>query len=124
RDWANRAKPPNEGLHKRATNMERALERMEKLKRPPLNRKKMGLEMDASKRSGNDVILLKGVAKRFGKQLLFKDVHMHITYQQRVAIVGENGSGKSTLLKLILQQVDGDEGEVRVGSNVKIGYLA
>ncbi|MCJ7841413.1 ABC-F type ribosomal protection protein [Lederbergia sp. NSJ-179] len=124
RDWANRAKPPNEGLHKRATNMERALERMEKLKRPPLNRKKMGLEMDASKRSGNDVILMKDVAKRFGEKLLFKDVHMHITYQQRVAIVGENGSGKSTLLKLILQQVDCDEGEVRVGSSVKIGYLA
>ena len=40
RDWANRANPPNEGLHKRARNMERALERMEKINRPVLNRKK------------------------------------------------------------------------------------
>lgn len=40
REWANRANPPNEGLHKRARNMERAIERMEKLSRPILNRKK------------------------------------------------------------------------------------
>ena len=32
REWANQANPPNEGLHKRARSMERALERMEKLK--------------------------------------------------------------------------------------------
>lgn len=124
REWANRANPPNEGLHKRARNMERALERMEKLNRPILNRKKMNLEMGASDRSGNDVIMLQEVAKRFGEQLLFQKVNMHVHYQQRAAIVGENGTGKSTLIKLILQQLQADEGTVRIGSNVKIGYLS
>lgn len=124
RDWANRANPPNEGLHKRARNMERALERMEKLDRPVLQRKKMKLEMESSNRSGNDVISLQGVSKRFGDKLLFKNVNMHVRYQQRAAIIGENGTGKSTLLKLILQQFTPDEGEVRIGSNVKIGYLS
>ncbi|MBM7715233.1 ATPase subunit of ABC transporter with duplicated ATPase domains [Bacillus thermophilus] len=80
RDWANRANPPNEGLHKRARNMERALERMEKLNRPVLQRKKMKLEMAAGDRSGKDVIRLKGVSKRFGEKLLFKDVNMHVAY--------------------------------------------
>lgn len=124
RDWANRANPPNEGLHKRARNMERALERMEKLNRPVLQRKKMKLEMAAGDRSGKDVIRLKGVSKRFGEKLLFKDVNMHVAYQQRAAIIGENGTGKSTLIKMILQQFAPDEGEVRIGSNVKIGYLS
>ncbi|MFO1446235.1 ABC-F type ribosomal protection protein [Bacillus sp. Bva_UNVM-123] len=124
REWANRANPPNEGLHKRARNMERALERMEKLNRPIINRKKMSLEMGASERSGNDVIMLQEVEKRFGEQLLFQKVNMHVHYQQRAAIVGENGTGKSTLIKLILQQLHADEGTVRVGSNVKIGYLS
>lgn len=124
RDWANRANPPNEGLHKRARNMERALERMEKINRPVLNRKKMNLEMETSDRSGKDVIVLKDVAKRFGDRELFSKVNMHIRYQQRVAIVGENGTGKSTLIKLILQQLLADEGEVRIGSNVKVGYLS
>lgn len=124
REWANRANPPNEGLHKRARNMERALERMEKLDRPVLNRRKMNLEMEASHRSGKDVVQLQGVSKRFGEQLLFKNVNMLVTYQQRVAIVGENGTGKSTLIQLIIQQMNPDEGEAKLGSGVKIGYLS
>jgi len=124
REWANRANPPNAGLHRRARNMERALERMEKLQRPVLNRKKMNLEMDASDRSGKDVIVLKDVSKRFDDKQLFEHVNMHVTYQERAAIIGENGTGKSTLLKMILQQLEPDAGEVRIGSNVKIGYLS
>ncbi|MBS4201746.1 ABC-F type ribosomal protection protein [Bacillus sp. FJAT-49732] len=124
REWANRANPPNEGLHKRARNMERALERMEKLNRPILNRKKMNLEMESTARSGNDVMTLQNVSKMFGEKLLFKNVNMNIAYQERVAIVGENGTGKSTLIKMMIQQLHPDEGEVRLGSNVKIGYLS
>ncbi|PAD87728.1 ABC transporter ATP-binding protein [Niallia circulans] len=124
REWANRANPPNEGLHKRARNMERAIERMEKLSRPNMNRKKMNFEMESSDRSGKDVIQLRNVSKKFGEQILFQDVQMKISYKDRVAIIGENGTGKSTLLKMILQQIKADEGEIKIGSNVKIGYLS
>jgi len=124
RDWANRANPPNEGLHKRARNMERALERMEKLDRPVLNRKKMNLDIESSARSGNDVMKLENVSKKFGEKFLFKNVNMHIAYQERVAVVGENGTGKSTLIKMMIQQLQPDDGEVRIGSNVNIGYLS
>ncbi|MDZ5474012.1 ABC-F type ribosomal protection protein [Bacillus sp. 31A1R] len=124
REWANRANPPNEGLHKRARNMERALERMEKLNRPILNRKKMNLEIDSADRSGNDVIILKEVSKQYGNQTLFANVNMDIFYKQRVAIVGENGTGKSTLIKMMLKQVEPDTGTVKLGSNVKVGYLS
>lgn len=124
KDWANRANPPSAALHKRAKNMERALEKIEKLNRPILNRKKMNLEIETADRSGNDVIILKDVSKCFDDKLLFEDVNMHITYRDRVAVIGENGTGKSTLLQLILQQLRPDKGEVKVGSNVKIGYLS
>ncbi|MEI3612275.1 ribosomal protection-like ABC-F family protein [Pseudogracilibacillus sp. SO30301A] len=124
RDWANRANPPNADLHRRARNMERALERIEKIKRPILNRKKMNFEIEATERSGKDVIMLKDVSKSFVDKNLFQKVNMHIAFRNRVAIIGENGTGKSTLLKLILQELAADEGEVRIGSNVKIGYLS
>lgn len=124
KEWANAANPPNEGLHKRARNMERALERMEKLKKPNVNPKKINLTIEAANRSGKDVVSLHEVSKKFDNRVLFSNVNMHIYYQDRVAIVGENGTGKSTLLKMILGEVTPDFGEVKVGSSVKIGYLS
>ncbi|WP_152655945.1 ribosomal protection-like ABC-F family protein [Oceanobacillus sp. CFH 90083] len=124
REWANRANPPNEGLHKRAKNMERALERMEKLNKPQLHRKKMQMELDSSDRSGKDVVVMTAVRKQFGAKLLFDNVDMHIRYQDRVAVIGENGTGKSTLIQLMLGNLEPDQGEVMIGSNVKIGYLS
>jgi ATP-binding cassette, subfamily F, member 3 len=124
REWANRANPPSAALHKRATNMQRALDRIEKLDRPKLDVKKMAIDFEANDRSGKDVIKLEHVSKRFGSRTLFEKVNMLVQYKDRTAIVGENGTGKSTLLKMILGECKSDQGSVRVGSNVKIGYLS
>lgn len=124
REWANQANPPSEGLHKRARNMERALERIEKLKRPILDRKQMGLQFDGQERSGKDVVVMKEVSKGFADRSLFEKVNLHIRFQERAAIVGRNGTGKTTLLKLLLEEMKQDTGEIRIGSSVKIGYLS
>ncbi|KQL17937.1 ribosomal protection-like ABC-F family protein [Cytobacillus solani] len=124
KEWANQANPPNAGLHRRARSMEKALERMEKLNRPNINRKKMNMDLDSADRSGKDVVYMKGVSKSFGSQKLFENVNMHIQFQDRIAIVGDNGTGKSTLIKMILDEIEADKGEVRRGSNVKVGYLS
>lgn len=124
RDWANRSNPPSSALHKRATNMERALARIEKVERPVLNRKKMNFELDSGVRSGKDVLFFKEVKKSFGSRELFNGIHLQLKYQDRAAIIGENGSGKTTLLKFIKNEISPDQGEIRLGSNVKIGYLS
>ncbi|PGM90488.1 ribosomal protection-like ABC-F family protein [Bacillus cereus] len=124
REWANQANPPNEGLHKRARNMERALERIEKLKRPILDRKQMGLQFEGQERSGKDVVVMKEVSKGFAERSLFEKVNLHLRFQERAAIVGRNGTGKTTLLKLLLKEMQQDAGEIRIGSSVKIGYLS
>lgn len=124
KEWANQANPPNEGLHKRARNMERALERMEKINRPILERKKINVDFEAVDRSGKDVVKLIDVSKSFSKKNLFQHVNMHIQYLDRAAIIGENGTGKSTLLKIMLGQLQPDSGESFLGSNLKIGYLS
>ncbi|MEK6520884.1 ABC-F type ribosomal protection protein [Bacillus thuringiensis] len=124
REWANQANPPNEGLHKRARNMERALERIEKLKRPILERKQMGLQFEGQERSGKDVVVMKEVSKGFAGRPLFEQANLHVRFQERAAIVGRNGTGKTTLLKLLLKEINPDIGEIRIGSSVKIGYLS
>ncbi|MCM3090553.1 MULTISPECIES: ribosomal protection-like ABC-F family protein [unclassified Cytobacillus] len=124
REWANQCTPPNAGLHKRASSMEKALHRMEKLDRPVLNRKKMNIDLEASERSGKEVVLMKEVSKSFGSRHLFQNVSIHIQYRDRTAIVGDNGTGKSTLVKMMLGELEPDAGEIRIGSNLKVGYLS
>lgn len=124
REWANQANPPNEGLHKRARNMERALERMEKLKKPVLEHKQMGLQFEGQERSGKDVVIMNEVGKSFDERVLFQKVELHVRFQERIAIVGRNGTGKTTLLNLLLQEMHPDVGEIRIGSGVKLGYLS
>ena len=123
KEWANRANPPNDGLHRRAKSMEKALERIEMLKKPALDRKKIDLAFKMDERSGKDVVKLAEVSKRFGKQELFHSLNMHIRFQERAAIVGENGSGKTTLLNIINGTAAADSGEVQLGSNLSAAHL-
>ncbi|MFI8684397.1 ribosomal protection-like ABC-F family protein [Rossellomorea sp. NPDC077527] len=124
REWANQANPPNEALHKRARNMERALERMEKIKRPILDRKKMGLEFEESDRSGKIVFSMEDVSKAYGEKTLFEKAGLNVHFKDRTAIVGQNGTGKSTIIKMLLGEETADNGVVKLGSNVKLGYLS
>lgn len=124
REWANRANPPNAGLHRRATNMERAMERIVKLNKPILERARMAARFDVGERSGRDVITLHSVGKSFGDRIVLLDVSFHVLWGQRVAIVGNNGCGKSTLLKMMIGEIEPDDGEIRLGSSVRFGYLS
>ncbi|MGL4818823.1 MAG: ribosomal protection-like ABC-F family protein [Bacilli bacterium] len=123
RTWADTANPPNEGLHRRARNMERALERMTVVKRPQLERKKMQLSPQSTERSGRDVFILRDVSFGYGENLLYSGVSVHIRKGERLAIVGENGSGKSTLLQLLQGELDPCSGFCTRGANVKIGVV-
>ncbi|PFA68292.1 ABC transporter ATP-binding protein [Bacillus sp. AFS015802] len=124
KEWANQANPPNEALHKRARNMERALERMEKIKRPILDRRKMGLEFEESDRSGKIVFSMDTVSKSYGEKTLFENANLTVHFKDRTAIVGQNGTGKSTIIKMLLGEESSDTGAVKIGSNVKLGYLS
>lgn len=124
KEWANQANPPNAGLHRRARSMQKALDRIEQLRRPVLERKRMKLQFEQGARSGKDVIRMENVEKIFNQTVLLQDVNLHLQFQERAIIVGKNGAGKSTLLKLILDEHTADSGRIERGSNVKIGYLS
>ncbi|WP_088228322.1 ribosomal protection-like ABC-F family protein [Desulfosporosinus sp. FKB] len=123
-EWGNRSNPPNPGFHRRAASMQKALDRMIKLKRPILERKKIDLNLEQSDRSGKQVISLEGISKSYANRLLFSQVSAQLFYGERIILIGKNGCGKSTLLKLILDQGNPDHGEIRLGSRVDIGYLS
>ncbi|NAP00406.1 ATP-binding cassette domain-containing protein, partial [Halomonas sp. MG34] len=124
KEWANQANPPNDGLHRRAKSMQKALDRLTVVKRPVLDQKKINLDFEMERRSGKEVLKLDGVSKRFGNQCLYEELSMLVRFQERIALIGENGTGKSTLLHLMLGTENADQGVVKQGSNLSIGYLS
>ncbi|MCJ8011629.1 ABC-F family ATP-binding cassette domain-containing protein [Paenibacillus sp. KQZ6P-2] len=122
--WGNEANPPNAGFHRRAASMQKALDRMVKLKRPVLERKKMDLQLQQDDRSGKQVLFFDQVGKTFGERSLFNGVNGLLRYGETVMLLGPNGCGKSTLLQMILGSEEVTEGSIVLGSRVSIGYLA
>lgn len=108
---------------RRAQNIERRIDRMDKVERPILEPKRMGLQLDAD-RGGFKVLQLEGVAKSFGQSRVLDNVDLLITHGERVALTGENGAGKSLLLKIVLGTEKPDSGEVRLGARIRPGYYS
>ncbi|WP_336634117.1 ribosomal protection-like ABC-F family protein [Lysinibacillus fusiformis] len=122
KQWANEANPPNASMHRRAKSMEKALARIERVKKP-ISKKKMNLALTMAERSGKEVVQLQDIFHGYEKPLLI-DSNLAVYFGERLAIVGNNGSGKSTLLKMMLGEIIPNRGVCHVGSNVKIGYLS
>ena len=55
---------------------------------------------------------------------MLKQVSFHIEEYEKAAVVGSNGAGKSTLLKIIMHELEPDEGQVVLAKDKTIGYLA
>jgi ATP-binding cassette, subfamily F, member 3 len=69
------------------------------------------------------MLTVKDVHKAFGAQVIFEGVSLQINEGDRIAIVGPNGAGKSTLFRVLLGEVEPDEGQVIARRGLRIGYL-
>jgi ATP-binding cassette ChvD family protein len=74
-------------------------------------------------RLGNNVIDAEHVAKAFGDKLLYDDLNFKLPPAGIVGIVGPNGAGKTTIFKMIMDELQPDKGEFKVGETVQIGYV-
>ena len=123
RQWANEGNPPNEKFYRRAKSMEKALARIETIKRPRLEAVQPDIQFTAHGRTGRDVFEATDVTVSYDRTV-FEHVSFYTGHGERVAIVGPNGSGKSTLLKVLLGQIEPTSGTVRRAERARIGYLS
>ncbi|MDK2848335.1 MAG: transport system ATP-binding/permease protein [Desulfuromonadales bacterium] len=84
---------------------------------------KSRLQLQEASRSGRLVAELEGVCFDYGDKPVIKDLTTTIIRGDRVGIIGPNGAGKSTLLKLILGQLEPQQGDVRLGTNLEVLYF-
>jgi ATP-binding cassette subfamily F protein 3 len=122
KDWAHRV--VDERHIKQARNKQRQIDRMEKVERPVLERRKIALRLHPHARGGQRVFELRHVGVQFDEDVVLADVELTVVHGERVGFVGANGAGKSVLLKTVVGELEPTEGEVWVGPSIRIGYLA
>src|SRR6478672_10490287 len=90
----------------------KALEKIEKVE-PPRKRRVVKFDFRTPPRSGDQVAMLEGVTKRYGKRTVHDRLNLTVRRGERWCVMGKNGAGKSTLLKMIAGAVEPDEGAVK-----------
>ncbi len=129
----------NEKFIRRGKSMLKRLEKIERVDKPTLERKQIGLEL-AGWRGSNKVLEIEGLVKSFpapgtgedaeigdsgeGAHRVLRGLDMLLWRGERVGLVGPNGAGKSLLLRLILGQEKPTAGSIQIGPSVEIGYYA
>src|SRR5436190_7594458 len=111
----------------RARQAQGRLARLERFKRDELTERPieldvMNLRLPPSERTGDQVMNAEGISKAYGEKILFQNLDLTIMRGERIGIIGPNGAGKTTLVKCLLGELEPDEGSVRQGSRLNVGY--
>ncbi|MFC7063236.1 ABC-F family ATP-binding cassette domain-containing protein [Halobacillus seohaensis] len=109
---------------KRAQSRRKQLEKMDKLDKPKTEQQSAKFSFQIEKKSGNDVLKLRDLAFQYqvDTPYLFDQLTIDIQRGDSYALVGPNGVGKTTLLKTIIGELQAAKGEMKIGTNVQIGY--
>jgi ATP-binding cassette, subfamily F, member 3 len=121
KDWASRV--VDERHIKQARNKQRQIDRMEKIDRPVLERRKIALELRPHARGGERVVELESVSVELGDRPILVDVQLTVLRGERVGVVGDNGAGKSVLLRTLAGVLHPTEGERKAGPSIRFGRL-
>ena len=120
KEWGERGDNPR--FFRRAACIERKLEKMELLDRPD-SKKQLPLDFEINGRSGKDVLVADDLGIIVGDKVILDGAKMVLKYGEKVCLMGKNGAGKSTFIKAVLYGDNIFQGEIKVGSNVSIGYM-
>jgi ATP-binding cassette, subfamily F, member 3 len=122
RDWAHRV--VDERHARQARVKQRQIDRMDKVERPVLERRKIALQLHPHVRGGQRVFEARRLTVAFGGHSVLADVDLTVLHGERVGVVGSNGAGKSVFLKTVVGELEPWAGELWVGPSIRAGYLA
>ncbi len=73
---------------------------------------------------GSKIFECQYISKHFDDVVIMKDFYYNFSRFEKMGIVGSNGTGKSTFLKMLLGQIQPDEGRIIIGDTVRFGYFS
>ena len=102
----------------------KALNRLERIEVFAENKKRVRLRIPPATRSGDVVVQLSNIHKRYGDNEVYQGIDFKVRRGQRVALGGPNGAGKSTLLRIAAGALEFEGGERTIGHNVELSFFA
>lgn len=123
----------NAKFSRRGKSIMKRLDKVERVDRPILDRRRMGLEL-AGWRGSKKVLEINGLCKSFplaghaggpedgAENIVLVDLNLLVLRGDRVGVVGPNGSGKSVLFRLVRGEDQPTLGEIKIGPSVTVGY--
>lgn len=114
----------SEKFVRRARSMQKRLEKMDKVDRPRVQRKTIGVALSAHQRGSNKVLEINALTKSFDGNLVLRGLDLMVWHRERVGLIGPNGAGKTVLLRCILGLEQPNAGEIKVGPSTTIAYYA
>jgi ATP-binding cassette subfamily F protein 3 len=111
-----------EKMMKRAKDRENKLSKIEVIDKPLWYSKKMGLQFQVVKASGEQVLIVDGITKSFNQKMVLNNISFNVYKQDRIGLIGKNGIGKTTLFKILTNELNKDEGIIKIGTNVFMQY--
>lgn len=116
-----------QGIKARRTRNEGRVRALQSMRQERVQRREQkgmaNINLEQADRSGKLVAELTKVSHRFGENDVIKDFSTLIIRGDRIGIVGANGAGKSTLLKIILGDLQPDQGQVKLGTSLQLAYF-
>src|SRR4249920_625090 len=109
----------------KAAQVQSRVKALEKIERIELPKKRRVVEFDFRQppRSGDQVAVLQGVTKTYGRRVVHDGLDLTIRRGERWCVMGRNGSGKTTLLKMVAGALAPDAGSVTLGASPRLGYF-
>jgi len=101
----------------------KALDKIEKIELPK-KRHVVKFEFRTPPRSGDQVVVIEQLRKAYGPRVIYDGFSLTVRRGERCAVMGRNGAGKTTLLKMIAGAATPDDGTLRIGASVNMGYFA
>jgi ATP-binding cassette subfamily F protein 3 len=114
----------NERMIRQARVKQMQIDKMEKVERPVLERRRMALALRSGVRGGQRVLALEGVDVAFGEDPVLLDVDLVVMRGERVGVVGPNGAGKTVLVRVLAGDLAPGSGTRWAGAGIEVGYLS
>ncbi len=106
---------------KRAQSRRKQLEKMDRIT-PPKHKNKVRINFTSERPSGKEVLILRNLTIGYPGKTMVHDISLQINKGDRVAVIGQNGIGKSTLLKTIMKKLKPQNGAIKYGAALDVGY--